>query len=165
MQAIDLATGAGLEEALASQCGAEAVANRVDEVRMLATEALASQSVIDAAVCPHWRELYACTPLGGRLLEGYIDLLYRGPEGLVVVDFKTSATADPEELGRRVDGYRIQGASYALAVAATTGERVVRVTFVFLTPAGAFERDLADLDEAVAEVRRLVVSRSEVVTT
>ena len=131
---------------------------------MLAVEALASQSVVDAAARPHWREVYACAPLGGRLLEGYIDLLYRGPDGLVVVDFKTAATSDPDELARRVEGYRIQGASYALAVAATTGERVVRVTFVFLTPEGAFERHLADLDEAVAEVRNLVEAGSEIVT-
>ena len=58
---------------------------------------------------PHWREIYACTPLGGRLLEGYIDLLYRGPDGLVVVDYKTSATSDPDELtaGSRATGTRV----------------------------------------------------------
>jgi hypothetical protein len=39
---------------------------------------------------------------------------------------------------------------------------VVRVTFVFLTPAGAVERHLPDLDVAVAEVRALVVAGREV---
>jgi hypothetical protein len=47
-------------------------------------------------------------------------------------------------------------------VAATTGQPVVRVTFVFLTPQGAIERHLPDLDEAVADVRRLVQSGNEV---
>ena len=56
--------------------------------------ALASPSVREAAASPHWREVYACTPIDGRLLEGYIDLLYRDPEGLVVVDYKTAATSD-----------------------------------------------------------------------
>ena len=52
-------------------------------------------------------------PIGDRLLEGYVDLLYRADDGLVVVDYKTSATADPAELDRRVEGYRLQGAAYA----------------------------------------------------
>jgi hypothetical protein len=164
LQIVDLATGAGLDAALAAQCEAEAVPDRIDDVRKLVVDALGSDTVRQAAACPHWREVYACTPIDGRLLEGYIDLLYRGPDGLVVVDHKTAATSDPAELDRRVEGYRIQGASYALTVAATTAEPVVRVTFLFLTPDGAVERHLADLDEAVAEVRRLVSSGTEIVT-
>ena len=115
-----------------------------------------------AAAAPHWREVYACTPVADRLLEGYVDLLYRGAEGLVVVDHKTSATSDPADLGRRVQGYRLQGAAYALAVAQATGEPVVRVTFLFLTPDGAVERDLTDLDAAIADVTRLVAEGAEI---
>jgi len=163
LQTIDLATGTGLDEAVSAQCEAEAVPNRADDVRRLALSALDSPSVREAASCPHWREVYACTPIGGRLLEGYIDLLYRGPNGLVVVDHKTAATSDPEELDRRVEGYRIQGASYALTVGASTDEPVVRVTFLFLTPGGAVERHLSNLDEAVAQVRGLVSAGQEVV--
>jgi ATP-dependent exoDNAse (exonuclease V) beta subunit len=164
LQTIDLATGAGLDEALAAQCQAEAVFDRIDDVRKLVTDALGSPSVRQAATSPHWREVYVCTPIDDRLLEGYIDLLYRSPDGLVVVDHKTAATSDPNQLDLRVEGYRIQGASYALAVAATTAEPVVRVTFLFLTPDGAVERHLSDLDASMAEVRRLVVSGQEVVT-
>ena len=116
----------------------------------------------DAAARPHWREVYACTPVGGRLLEGYVDLLYRGPDGLVVVDYKTAATDDPAELDRRRSGYRLQGASYALTIAATTGEPVVRVTFLFLTPSGPVERELDDLDTAIADVRALVAAGREI---
>ena len=161
LQTVDLATGAGLDAAVAAQCEAEAVPDRADDVRALVRHALGSPSVVEAARCPHWREVYACTPVDGRLLEGYVDLLYRTSEGLVVVDHKTSATADPDELTHRVEGYRLQGASYALAVAAATGEPVVRVTFLFLTPQGAFERHLPDLDAAVAEVRGLVATGEE----
>ncbi len=107
--------------------------------------------------------MYACTQVdGGRLLEGYVDLLYRSTEGLVVVDYKTASDGSASALDQRVEGYRFQGASYALAVSAATGEPVVRVTFVFLTPEGAVERHLADLDAGVAEVRALVVTGREV---
>jgi ATP-dependent helicase/nuclease subunit A len=123
------------------------------------TSALASPSVQEAARLLRWREVYACVPLeGGRLLEGYIDLLYRGPDGLVVVDYKTAATSHPGELDRRVDGYRLQGASYALAMGAVTDEPVSRVTFLFLTPEGAVERHLEKLDTALARVRALAAA-------
>ncbi len=162
LQTIDLSSGAGLDEALAAQCEAEAVPDRAEEVRMLVLQALGSASVMEAASSPHWREIYSCTPHDGRLLEGYIDLLYRGPNGLVVVDYKTAATSNPEILARRVEGYRLQGASYALTVASSTAEPVSRVTFLFLTPGGAVERDLTDLDASVADVRRLLRSGEEV---
>ena len=106
--------------------------------------------------------MYACTPVDGRLLEGYIDLLYRDRDGLVVVDYKTSATDDPAELDRRVEGYRLQGASYALTVAATTDEPVGRVTFLFLTPKGPVERHLTDLVATVERVRALVTAGHEI---
>ena len=164
LQTVDLATGAGLEAAVAAQCEAEAVQERTEVVRQLVVAALGSPSVQEAARRPHWREVYVCTPVGGRLLEGYIDLLYRGNDGLVVVDHKTAATSGAAALDSRVAAYRNQGASYALAVAGATGERVVRVTFVFLTPMGASERDIPDLEEAVAHVRDLVASGQEVLT-
>jgi ATP-dependent helicase/nuclease subunit A len=163
LQTIDLATGEGVDAAVAAQCEAEAIPDRVDQVRRLVGHALGSPLVREAATRSHWREVYACTPVDGRLLEGYVDLLYRADDGLVVIDYKTSATSDPAELDRRVGGYRLQGASYALAVAAATGEPVVRVTFVFLTPEGAVERDLPDLTPSVEHVRALVVAGTELV--
>jgi len=165
LQTIDLMTGDGLEASVAAQCEAEAVSTRAGDVRQVVLAALGAPSVREAANCPHWREVYVCTPVDGRLLEGYIDLLYRTPEGLVVVDYKTASTSDPDELNRRVEGYQNQGASYALAVAAATGELVTRVTFLFLTPDGAVERDLPDLDQALADIRRIVVAGSEVLVS
>ncbi|MPY91937.1 MAG: AAA family ATPase [Acidimicrobiia bacterium] len=164
LQTIDLATGEGLDAAVTAQSEAEAVPGRADAVRRLVRDALASASVREAASAPHWREVYACAPTeGGRLLEGYVDLLYRTSAGLVVVDHKTSASADPADIDRRLQGYRLQGASYAFVVGVTTGEPVTRVTFLFLTPEGAIERHLDDLDGAVAEVRALVAAGEEVV--
>ena len=163
LQTIDLATGEGLDAAVAAQCEAEAVPDR-GAVARLVGDALTAPSVRAAAASAHWRELYACIPAGdGRLLEGYVDLLYRAPDGLVVVDYKTAATAHPAQLDRRLAGYRMQGASYAVAVGAATGEPVARVVFVFLTPEGAVERELPELEAAMAEVTRLVAAGGEVV--
>jgi ATP-dependent exoDNAse (exonuclease V) beta subunit len=164
LQRVDLATGEGLEAAVAAQCEAEAVPDRFDDVLRLTEAALSSPSVRTAAAVQHWREVYGCVPTeGGRLLEGYIDLLYRTADGLVVVDYKTASTSDGGELRRRTAGYRLQGASYALIIAATTGEPVVGVTFVYLTPQGAVEQRLDDLEAAIHEVRRLVAAGREVV--
>ena len=166
LQTVDLATGEGLDAAVAAQCEAEAVPQRAADVRRLVLAALDSPSVREAAASPHWREVYACTPMAaGRLLEGYVDLLYRGPGGLVVVDHKTSSSADPADLDRRVEGYRLQGASYAVAVGGATAEQVVRVTFVFLTPDGAVERHLDDLQASMERVRGLVAAGHEVTTS
>jgi ATP-dependent exoDNAse (exonuclease V) beta subunit len=162
LQTIDLATGAGIEAAVSAQCEAEAIPDQVAQVRKLVNAALQSPSVREAAALPHWREVYACTSVDGRLLEGYLDLLYRGPDGLVVVDHKTAATDDADELDRRLHGYRLQGASYALTIAATTAEPVSRVTFLFLTPSGPVERHLVDLEAAIDEVKALVRAGHEV---
>jgi ATP-dependent exoDNAse (exonuclease V) beta subunit len=162
LQTLDLATGEDLDGAVAAQCEAEAIPDRHLDVAALVRAALASPVVEAAASGPYWREVYACTPTpGGRLLEGYIDLLYRSDAGLVVVDYKTAATSDRVELSRRAAGYRLQGASYARTVAQTTGEPIARVTFVFLTPDGAVEVDLADVADAVAEVEHLVEAGTE----
>jgi ATP-dependent helicase/nuclease subunit A len=156
LQTIDLGSGDGLDAAVAAQCEAEAIVERVDDVRQLVNFALTSSHVRNAATAQHWRELYVCVPVGGRLLEGYIDLLYRSTNGLVVVDYKTSSTSDAQELANRVNGYTTQGASYALAVSEAVGEPVVSVAFVFLTPAGPVEIPIANLEQAIDSVRALM---------
>ena len=105
-------------------------------------------------------------PLGGdRTLEGYVDLLYRRADGLVVADYKTGPTGLDADLDPLVARYRTQGASYAHAVAAATGEPVVAVVFVFLTPDGPIDRPLADLDAAVAEVTVLATAGDDRLVT
>ncbi|MGH9111697.1 MAG: hypothetical protein ACRDZN_05275, partial [Acidimicrobiales bacterium] len=75
----------------------------------------------------------------------------------------------PESLDADLDPlvarYRLQGASYALAVAAATGPPVVAVVFVFLTPEGPVERTLPHLAAATAEARRLALAGDERLTT
>jgi ATP-dependent helicase/nuclease subunit A len=158
LQVIDLASGEGLEAAVAAQAAAEGVVGHERHIRTLVEAALQAPTVVEAAASPHWREIHVAVPLdrSDRTIEGYVDLLYRRPSGLVVVDYKTGPDHPDDDLDPLIERYRLQGASYALAVAAATGEPVVEATFVFLTPHGPAERSLPDLPAAVADARRLI---------
>src|SRR5207253_1335385 len=109
-----------------------------------ATIVALAQAALDSAVVQRacsrafWRETYVATPLDGITLEGYVDLVYRDDDGLVVVDYKTDAVTGVA-LGARLAHYRIQAAVYALAVSQATGERVVRCVLCLLGPNAATE--------------------------
>ena len=53
--------------------------------------ALRAPIVQAAAVTEHHRELFVAAMVGDRVLEGYVDLLVRTPDGYVIVDYKTDA--------------------------------------------------------------------------
>ncbi len=169
LQTIDLRGAdddATLAAAVASQAAAEGIVGHEGHVRALVEAALASPTVREAASNRHWREVYVGVPLAGdRTLEGYVDLLYRRADGLVVADYKTGPAGLDADLDPLVARYRTQGASYAHAVAAATGEPVVAVVFVFLTPDGAIDRPLPDLDVAVAEVIALATAGDDRLVT
>jgi hypothetical protein len=156
LQTVDLATGAGIAEAAAAQAAAEGVLGHEETIAALAHAAVASPTVVRAAARAHWRETYVAVPVGDITLEGYIDLVFRDDDGLVVVDYKTDAvTAD--DLAARLGHYRVQVAAYALALAAATGEPVARCVLTFLAPDGAQEVEFRgpDLAAAVGEVEAL----------
>ena len=154
LQTVDLASGAGIDETASAQAAAEGVLGHEATIAGLARAAIASPAVQRAAARAHWREMYVAVPLDGIVLEGYVDLVYRDDDGLVVVDYKTDSPA-PDALESRVAAYRIQAAAYALAVAEATGEPVVRAILTFCAPAGATEVRFegAELEAAAAEVR------------
>ena len=110
----------------------------------------------------HWREFYAAAEVEGRLLEGFVDLLFEAPDGaFVVVDYKTHDSDERPDL-RHKPGYRLQIAAYALMLEEATGRAVSRCVFVFLGPDSAHEVEVSDLAEAVEEVRQaLADDRSE----
>ncbi len=154
LQHVDLATGAGLDALARAQAAAEGVPDLDGIVADLAASALATDIARCAAATDHRREVWVAAPVGEHLVEGYVDLLYRSPEGLVVVDWKTDHVSDEVDRAARLERYRLQGATYALAVAEATGDRVAAVHFVFCDPAGATVVELDHLDEAIAEARR-----------
>lgn len=158
LQTVDLATGEGLEDLARAQATAEGVASRGADVIRLARAGLDTSVAQAAAVGRHWRELWVAAPVAGRLVEGYIDLLYEGPDGLVVVDWKTDRVESDDDTSALLARYRLQGAGYAAAVEAVTGQPVARVVFGFLRTEGAVEADLPDLPAAIKEVRQAVAT-------
>jgi ATP-dependent helicase/nuclease subunit A len=158
LQTIDLATGAGLEATARAQATAEGVTDREAEVRELVQSALDSGAVREAvAGRRYWRELYVAAPVGETTIEGFIDLLYEGPHGLVVVDYKTDAVRTDAEIDAALGRYRLQGATYALALSEALGKPVTRCVFVFVRRGrGAEEREIEDLPAAMDDVRAVL---------
>ncbi|SOC53708.1 UvrD-helicase domain-containing protein [Ornithinimicrobium cerasi] len=122
MQTVDLATGSGLDDAVASQCWAEGVTDYAEAVRDLANSFLQSDVVRRAAEREHWRESYvAAVQEDGTLLEGFVDLLYREDDGhLVVVDYKTDEVP-AEAIASRARFYAPQVFAYADLVGRAVG--------------------------------------------
>jgi ATP-dependent helicase/nuclease subunit A len=156
LQVADLSTGDGIDDAARAQAAAEGVANRTEVIARLARSGIGSTAAREAAAADHWRELWVAAPVGDRLIEGYVDLLYRTDHGLVVVDWKTDHVKGDDDVAAKLDRYRLQGASYAAAVEAATGQTVVKVVFAFLNEEGATEAELPDLRDAIAEVQSRV---------
>ena len=48
-------------------------------------------------------------PIGNGSLQGFIDLLFEEPDGLIVVDYKTDSIVS-DETREAIDRYRLQGA-------------------------------------------------------
>src|SRR5262249_11319473 len=94
LQTVDLATGDGVVATAAAQAPAEGVLGYEATIEVLTRAALACPTVARAAARPHWRETYVAVPFDGITLEGYVDLVFRDDDGLVIVDYKTDAV-DP----------------------------------------------------------------------
>jgi hypothetical protein len=157
LQVIDLADPAGppdLDALVARQCDLEAVPELAPDAAALVRSALASDAVRLAVRHPHHRELSVVAPVGDRVVEGYVDLLVEGPDGLVVVDYKTDTSAGAAALDAKLAVYEHQGAAYALALERSLGVPVAEVRFVFCRPEAADERTVPDLRTAVDRVRR-----------
>ena len=78
-----------------------------------------------------------------------------------MVDYKTDAVGDEEELTRAMLRYRLQGATYSLAVERALGRPVSRCVFLFLRGETAIQREVPDLRLAIDEVERLVRAVSD----
>ena len=163
LQEVDLATGEDLEAQARHHASAEGVFHLVALVEDLARSALESETAKQAAASRHWREVFVAAPVVdgcGILVEGYIDLMYRSRGGLVVVDWKTDAVESAEDVASRMAAYRLQGAAYAAALEAATGESVARVEFVFLRRGGeSVAVAVEGLRTAIAEVQEIIQQR------
>jgi ATP-dependent helicase/nuclease subunit A len=158
LQSIDLATGVEIESAARAQATAEGIPGRAGQIARMARAAMDAPSVQEAVRSGgrYWRELYVSAPVDGMTVEGFIDLLYETPDGLVVVDYKTDVVPGEAELDAAMERYRLQGAAYALALQEALGRPVARCVFVFVQASGARERDIEDLPAAVEAAREKV---------
>ena len=101
--------------------------------------------------------MYVAAPIGDSVVEGYVDLLADdGSGGLVVLDYKTDTVRDDVAVKERTERYRLQAATYALAIEAVTGMPVTRASFLFLGSSGAIEASVEDLELAKAEARAVL---------
>jgi ATP-dependent helicase/nuclease subunit A len=158
-------TGVGIDDAAAAQAAAEGIIGHEGVVAQRARAALSTRVVREATTHGFRREMYVATPIDDTTLEGYVDLVYRRPDGLVVVDYKTDAWTDDDDLDDKVARYRLQGASYALALEHATGTPVAECVFVFLAPDRVEERSVSDLPAAMREVRAVLAASSATATT
>ncbi len=158
LQTADLATGTDVDDLAAAQAAAEGIADLASDIARRVRGVLESPSVRAAvATDRYWREVFVAVPVGARVLEGFIDLLYEGPAGeLVVVDYKTDGVRSDADADEAVGRYRLQAAAYAVAVRHSLGREVGRCSFLFAGPSRCLERDLTDLEGACAEVEALV---------
>ncbi len=153
---------AALRPLALAQARAERIGDRSADVERLAAAALSSDVVVEAIRSgTARREVYVAAPVGGRLLEGFVDLCFDDGAGLVVVDYKTDAVDGDEDLERAYERYRLQAAAYALALAAATGRPVRRCVLLFLAASGRpAERAVTDLPTLLEAVRSIVSSPS-----
>ena len=107
----------------------------------------------------HWREVPVGVPIAGGSLQGFIDLLFEGPDGLVIVDYKTDSVS-AEGTSAAAAKYRPQAAGYALAIQRALPERsVAEVVFLFLEPHS--EESMSDIEELATEGEALATAYLE----
>jgi ATP-dependent exoDNAse (exonuclease V) beta subunit len=138
LQVVDLASGDGLDDAVAAQCVAEGVVEFASLVTALVQSALSSDVVKRAAARQHWRESYVgMSQADGTVLEGFVDLIYREDDGsLVIVDYKTDDAPDAA-LPSRVAYYAPQLNAYRSLVETATGQPTAPPMLVFARGAAA----------------------------
>ncbi len=154
LQYADLDLGLDINEHAASQCAAEGILGMDDTVANLARSALAAPVVRQAITTAHHRELFVAAPIGGRVLEGYIDLFVNSPDGGIVVDYKTDQWPDDGERATRIQRYRLQLAAYAIALEEVLGTAPSQGVLVRCRPDGPAEQiDIPHWAEALVEAR------------
>ena len=157
LQSIDIITGDGLEAASRAQAAAEGIPAQWEDVASLARTAVDSDVVrrlasqLAAGQANYYREVFVSAPLNGRLVEGFIDLLIDGPDGMVVVDYKTDTLDNAQEVDDAATRHRTQMGLYALATQEVTGKPVAEAVLLFLRPKE--ERSFTDIDALVADAK------------
>ncbi len=167
LQFCDLATGHDIDTLSRAQCAAEGVIGLEPHVAALARSVLSTPIVREVvAGAGHRRELFVAAPVGDRVVEGYVDLLVRTGEGLVIVDYKTDQWSGPVQTAERVGRYRMQLAAYGAALEAAVGEPIAGGILVRCVPDGPAEQiEIERWSEALDEVRQALAASSDTTGT
>ncbi|MCH8813658.1 MAG: UvrD-helicase domain-containing protein [Chloroflexi bacterium] len=113
---------------------AEAVPDRADEVGTLVRRALRSRAAERARRATRaLREVPFGLDIDGTTVEGFVDLLIEGPDGIEIVDWKTDRVNE-SEIDARLDQYRLQAGLYVLGIETATRLTVSNVNYVFVSP-------------------------------
>ena len=137
LQDADLVSGADIDVLAAAQCAAEGIFGLELRVAALCRSALQAPIVRAAAAgAEHWRELFVVAELGEQVLEGYIDLFVRTPDGLVIVDYKTDQWRPGADQAARIARYRHQLAAYGFALGRLLDEPIAGGVLVRCRPDG-----------------------------
>jgi ATP-dependent exoDNAse (exonuclease V) beta subunit len=125
-------TGQAVNLAVAAACGELGVPRFAGEVLERVRSALQSPTVRLAGTNRHWKEVPIVADIGGRIVEGFIDLLVDTSDGLVVVDYKTDPVRTEAEVAEKTATYTPQITAYAKAVA-TAGLQVHQAILCFIS--------------------------------
>ena len=116
-----------------AQAVAEAVPERTAEIAALIRRALGSDAAGRARAGQALREVPFALARDGVVVEGFMDLVIDGPDGLEVVDWKTDSVP-ASEVERRLESYHLQAGLYVAGLEAATRRKVARITYVFVAP-------------------------------
>ncbi len=136
-----LATPEQVQRAAAAACAELGIRRLEHQVSARVFAALDSPILQEAAHGRHWKEVPIVAALDGRIVEGFIDLVIDGADGLIVVDYKTDAVRSSADVEAKVAHYSPQLHAYARAVSVATGRPVARAVLLFCGP------DHAQLEE------------------
>jgi ATP-dependent exoDNAse (exonuclease V) beta subunit len=153
LQHVDFVDPGDVDSLVARHSHREGAGDHAEVVGQLVAAALDSPTLALARTHRHWRELYVAAPVGEHLIEGFVDLCIDGPDGLIIVDYKTDLIAAPGDVEAKLARYRYQAATYALALEHVRGVRPAECRFLFLAGTGVVERTVTDLDGAIERVR------------
>lgn len=137
----------------ASAAMAEGIPDSAGEVETRVRLALESDLIRFAGSQKHWRELYVAMPVSQGGFEGFVDLCIETAEGLIVVDYKTDAVANLDDIDDKVSVYGMQAGAYAVALEHITSKSVIDCRFLFVGPDTVVDRSVPDLAQVKQRVR------------
>jgi ATP-dependent helicase/nuclease subunit A len=115
-----------------AQAVAEAIPHRARDVERLVRWVVRKSAAWQRArgATRAMREVPFAMETGGKVLEGFIDLVLQTPDGIEIIDWKTDQISKGD-VTERLRQYEPQAGLYVYGLESATGARVTRVTYVF----------------------------------